>query len=155
MIFYGFSIRTSCPRSNRSKSDLWEKRKHAGTTEGRCVNTICFHKTRIWRTMDSGCGTKKERSERTLTLSAWGPSVDVRFWRIKTIPALKAYITEDIYDYFKLSKPFSLQGLNKNNSALQGLRHTILYRIKPEELYILSCGKGRGRRPRPFSQVIM
>ena len=24
------------------------------------------------------------------------------------------------------------------------------YRIKPEELYILGCGKGRGRRQRPF-----
>ena len=31
----------------------------------------------------------------------------------------------------------------------------ILYRIKPKELYILSCGKGRGRRPRPFPQLKM
>ena len=29
------------------------------------------------------------------------------------------------------------------------------YRIKPEELYILSCGKGRGWRPRPFPQLRM
>ena len=28
-------------------------------------------------------------------------------------------------------------------------------RIKPEELYILSCEKGQGRRPRPFSQLRM
>ena len=27
------------------------------------------------------------------------------------------------------------------------------YSIKPEELYILSCEKGRGRRPRLFSQL--
>ena len=31
----------------------------------------------------------------------------------------------------------------------------ITYRIKPDELYILSCGKGRGRRPRPIPQLRM
>ena len=31
----------------------------------------------------------------------------------------------------------------------------VQYRIKPEELYILSCGKGRGRRPGPFPQLRM
>ena len=30
-----------------------------------------------------------------------------------------------------------------------------MYRIKPKELYILSCEKGRGRRLRPFSQLRM
>ena len=30
-----------------------------------------------------------------------------------------------------------------------------MYRIKSEELYILSCGKGLGRRPWPFSQLRM
>ena len=34
-------------------------------------------------------------------------------------------------------------------------RGPILYRIKPEELYILSCGKGRGRMPWPFPQLRM
>ena len=31
----------------------------------------------------------------------------------------------------------------------------VMYRIKLEELYILGCGKGRGRRPRPFLQLKM
>ena len=35
------------------------------------------------------------------------------------------------------------------------LIHGAMYRIKPEELYILSCAKGRGRRPRPLSKLIM
>ena len=30
-----------------------------------------------------------------------------------------------------------------------------MHRIKPEDLYIHSCGKGRGRRPRPFPQLRM
>ena len=30
-----------------------------------------------------------------------------------------------------------------------------IYRIKPEELYILSCGNRRGRRPWPFPQLRM
>ena len=35
------------------------------------------------------------------------------------------------------------------------LRPAIMFRIKPEERYILSCGKGRGQRPRPFPQLRM
>ena len=38
-------------------------------------------------------------------------------------------------------------------SVLSMIRCTMLYRIKPEELYILSCGKGIGRRARPFLQL--
>ena len=34
-------------------------------------------------------------------------------------------------------------------------RSFFTYRIKPEDLYILSCEKGRGRRPRPFSWLRM
>ena len=30
-----------------------------------------------------------------------------------------------------------------------------MYRIKPKELYILCCEKGRGRRLRPFPQLRM
>ena len=29
----------------------------------------------------------------------------------------------------------------------------VLSQLKPSELYILSCGKGRGLRPRPFPQL--
>ena len=32
---------------------------------------------------------------------------------------------------------------------------TTMYRIKPEELYILSFEKGRSRMPRPFSKLGM
>ena len=32
---------------------------------------------------------------------------------------------------------------------------TVMYRIKPGEVYILSCEKDRGRRPRPFPQLRM
>ena len=42
-------------------------RNCAGTDEGRCVNTIFFHKTRIRRTRDSGCGRKK-KSERPFSM---------------------------------------------------------------------------------------
>ena len=31
----------------------------------------------------------------------------------------------------------------------------ILSQLKPSELYIFSCGKGRGLRPRPFPQLRM
>ena len=31
----------------------------------------------------------------------------------------------------------------------------VLSQVKPSELYILSCEKGRGLRPRPFSQLRM
>ena len=31
----------------------------------------------------------------------------------------------------------------------------VLSQLKPSELYILSCEKGRGRRPRPFPQLRM
>ena len=46
-----------------------------------------------------------------------------------------------------------------DNSALvkdsRSLHFVFKYRIRPEELHILSCEKGRGRRPWPFSQLRM
>ena len=41
-----------------------KRRKCACTGEGKCVNTICFHKNRIWRKRESGEGGKKDKSER-------------------------------------------------------------------------------------------
>ena len=35
------------------------------------------------------------------------------------------------------------------------VNNIIMYRIKPEELYILSCGKRLGRRPRPFPHLTL
>ena len=47
------------------------------------------------------------------TLPARGPTLDVRIWCLKAIPAMK-----DIYDNFKLKNPFSPHGLYNNMSAL-------------------------------------
>ena len=49
-----------------------------------------------------------------------------------------------------------LQILNICKNSYRKIHKRIKYRIKPdEELYILSCEKGRGRRPRPVSQLRM
>ena len=40
-------------------------------------------------------------------------------------------------------------------TSCEGVKLNGKYRIKSEELYILSFEKGRGRRPRPFSKLRM
>ena len=42
-----------------------------------------------------------------------------------------------------------------NGSSKHDTEEMIMYRIKPEDLYILSFENGRGRRLRPFSKLRM
>ena len=72
-------------------------------------------------------------------------SVDVRFWRLKTVPAPKEIKNvrlpwiynigiqmewEDIYKDFKLKKNFVPHGLCKNNSALWGVNNILPLKTK-------------------------
>ena len=59
---------------------------------------------------------------------------------------------EDIYDDFKLKTPLvSMVYIQYFISLMVNIR----YRIKPEEVYVLSFEKGRGRKPRLFSKLRM
>ena len=79
---------------------IWAKRrKCAGTGEGKCVNTICFHKNRIWRKRESGEGGKKDKSERLFCrqlqsdiLGVWIPT------SLCSVAQLSWYMTLNLVD---------------------------------------------------------
>ena len=65
-------------------------------------------------------------------------------------------VIEKLPSFFNNMSKNKQQRLIKEGKSYSRLEVTsIVFRIKPEELYILSCGKGLGRRPRPFPQLRM
>ena len=63
-------------------------------------------------------------------------------------------------NYYNIIVFESSSALNTNYSLLNDLGKKLdmtclMYKIKPEELYMLSFEKGRGQKPRPFSKLRM
>ena len=80
---------------------------------------------------------------------------------------MNTYSIEDIFAHLVVFNPGNLVNkvmlwfiLVQNRQQMQTTTETksqcnFSFRIEPEELYILSCGIGLGRRPRPFPQLRM